>query len=191
MPVPHVRARSVLDFTAYLRKARPGVVEGILDRVPAECRRVLNDALPTSWISIEHSRHWVAGFVRAVGAPEARELTAEFTQQWVLRSPFLKSLAETMIRLKGISPETVIRVLPRALDATYRDFFKARLVELHPGRAIIALEELAPELLDTPEYFVLFSGGMEGTLRFMRRPGQVELTVDHRRRVARYSLSWT
>lgn len=176
---------------AYLRRVRPGVAEGILARVPADCRRVLDDALPTSWISIEHSRHWVAEFVRVVGAAEARELAADFTQQWVLRSPFLKSLAETLIRLKRVSPETVIRMVPRALHISYRDFFNARLVELHPGRAIIALEELAPELLDTPEYFVLLSGGMEGTLRFVRHPGQVQLTVDHRRRVAHYSLSWT
>lgn len=162
-----------------------------MDQIPEASRQTLNDALPTSWISIEHSRYWVVGFVNAVGVADARELAADFTRQWVLRSPFLKSLAETMIRLKGISPETVIRLLPRALHISYRDFFNARLVELLDGRALLALEDLAPELIDTPEYFVLLTGGMEGTLRFMRRPGRVELTLDPKRRVARYSLFWT
>ncbi len=151
---------------------------------------MLDDALPTSWISIEYSRHWVVEFVRTVGVADARELAADFTQHYVLRSPFLKALAETMIRLKGISPETVIRLLPRALHISYRDFFNVRVVELLHERAIIVFEDLAPELLDTPKYFALFTGALEGTLRFVRRPGRAELALDPKQRVAHYSLSW-
>ena len=105
MAVPHVRARSVLDFMAYLRKTRPGLVESIFERMPQESQRALTDAVPTSWLSIEHSRLWVADFVREVGATDAQELAADFTHHWILRSPVLKALVQSMIRLKGIGPE--------------------------------------------------------------------------------------
>jgi hypothetical protein len=181
----------VQDFIAYVRKVRPGVVEGVRERVPPEILRVLDEALPTGWLSIECSRHWVAEFVRQVGTRDAAELVADFTQHWTLRSPVLKGLAESMIRMNRIRPETVMRMLPRALHMSYRDFFTAKLFELHAHSAVLALEDLAPEVLDTPEYFVLFSGILDGTLRLVRRPGKVELVLDRHHKVARYALTWT
>ena len=175
---PSVRARGVIDFVSYLRTTIPGCAERVLARIPPDSQQACEHALPTDWLSVEHSRRWTQAFVAEVGPERAREAFADFIEGWIVRSPLLKPLAEAVIRISGMSPAAVIRVIPRALAISYRDFFEPRVLEIEDRRAVVLLESLAPEVASCPAYLVVFSGIFEGAIRFAGRGGKVTVTLE-------------
>jgi hypothetical protein len=188
---PSVRARGVIDFVSYLRSTIPGCAERVFAQLPPESRSALDGSLPTDWLGVEHSRRWVQAFVDDVGPERAREAFADFMKGWVVRSPLLKPLTEAVIRISGLSPAAAIRVMPRALAVSYRDFFEPRVLEIDEHRAVLLLESLAPEVVACPAYLVCFSGIFEGVIRFTGRRGSVAVTLSSDQTSARCEFTWS
>jgi hypothetical protein len=186
-----VRARGVIDFVAYLKTALPGVAERVLAKMPPATQNAYASAIPTDWLSVDHSRRWIQGFVDDVGPERAREAFADFMAGWIVRSPLLKPLAEAVMRISGATPAAAIRVIPRALSFSYRDFFEGRVLEIGDARAVVVLESLAPEVAACPGYLVAFSGIFEGVIRFTGRRGTVEVTLNDEGTAARCVFDWS
>lgn len=186
---PAVRARSARDALHYLDRYRPGATQEARGHIPPESLRIIEESASTAWIPIEHDRHVPRSVVAVFGEQEAVRCFAEFLPSH-LESPLLRSILHGTRRMFGLSPGSFVGVAPRAWQLVYRDCMTLRVLDRGRNGAVLAMEDIAPEIMAESAYFISFEGFFSGFFGLCGVEGEVELTVESARNEAVIRFYW-
>lgn len=184
---PAIRARSSRDslFWADNYEGADGRVRAAM---PAESREVVEHALPTAWIPIEHDKWVVRAIVEAHGREGARQCWRDFMQDHA-NAPMLRGILQMSIRMFGLNPGSIAKIAPKAWGNVYRGFCDFRPGERGDKSAALLMEDIHPDVLEVEEYLLCFQSVFEGFCDIFGG-GTVEMEVDRPRRSARLQLHW-
>src|SRR5690606_7911229 len=121
MGEPAVRARSAQQALAALPKFAPDADARVRALVPAEVLHEIESSAPSAYLPLAVDAHLVEGIVSGLGEHDAERFWRGFVVEHV-RTPGLKPLIDTAVRLFGVSPGTFFWALTKGLDQSYRDF---------------------------------------------------------------------
>lgn len=149
MSDPRVQAGYMKDIAAAL-----GRLGGGGERVRAadpELIREIEDAPRSAWLPVSMNVRWVAAVETAHGWPHALEfLAARVKEQF--GNPLFRSFVEGGVRVLGLEPGSLVRLLPRGLSIVFRDCGEWSAVRTSDTsselRAAHLPKELAAEALD-------------------------------------------
>ncbi|NLY94096.1 MAG: hypothetical protein GXY23_08700 [Myxococcales bacterium] len=176
MSEPAVRARSAQQAFEYLASFEPDALARVRAEVPDEIIKAIESAPPTSFLPLSLDGLLVRGIVRGLGEERAERFWRSFVVEHV-RTPALKPLIDTAVRLFGVNPGTFFWALAKGLDQSYRDFGKKDL-ERDTGFARFTLSDFHPELLRFPEYFVALRAICGAMIDLARADWSLESSVD-------------
>lgn len=108
-----------------------------------------------------------------------------------VEQPFVKGLFDTTVRLFGLGPGAVLRVMPKAWATISRDCGRMEVGDIDPAGTTIRMRDLPV----AEPHIDLFATGYRATFRgvidIFRRPGDVELlSYDRSARESSYRLRW-
>jgi hypothetical protein len=185
---PAVRARSAQDWLEYLEKIQPGLRERVIERIPEPSREIITTAPRTEWIPLEHDRYVPWATIEEMGEEAAVESWRLFLKSHI-QAPIFRTLAESMVRLFGLTPSTFVRLLPRAWNQAYRDCCGVEVIETGENRAHAAFTEVATGILEWEAYLISWRGVLGGAFAIMDIEGELQMRVNEDR--ARIDAVWT
>ncbi len=186
---PGIKAGSALDTLAYLDVYRPGSREQVLERMPPDVRDRFVNASRTEWLPYERDRHFVEAIVEVFG----RHGAVDFVRSSVERhfdSALLSTVVHGAMRLFGLNPSGLLRMLPRAWPMVYRNVAKPRIVEYTSNTCTVVFEEFHPGMLESSGYQASVEGLLWGVLDVCKRDGEVHFEVDPAHRQIRAEVRW-
>jgi len=188
MPEPAVRA----TWSQRLLRSISGLPEPTRERalrdVPVAVLEAIASAGRLEWIPIEHHVALLDGAHDALG-----DRYVEFYRRMVvdnLKDGMLSSLVSGGIRLFGIGPDTLVKVLPRAFATMARGCGELRFERLAANAGtLVELRGLPPALRQRDTYGLTIQAVLEACYAIGRRTGSCELdTTSLRAGVLRYHM---
>jgi hypothetical protein len=151
MAEPAVRARSAQQAYEALDAFRPGTRDRVRDLAPEQVAAI-EASIPSAYLPLSVDGPFVMSLVKTLGEEEAERFWRGFVVGHV-RSPGLRPIIDTAVRLFGVNPGTFFWALTKGLDQSYRDFGVKRL-ERDASFARFTLSDVHPEVMRYPAYFV-------------------------------------
>lgn len=185
-----VKARATQELLAFLDVYSPGMTELIRQRVPPEPLARLEAAMPAAWIPIDDARFVIEAVVDEVGG-QAPELWRRYMSQHFVRAAWLRTFVEGMIRILGLSPATMIRMIERGWSTTYKGFARLEASSIGDGTATVVMHSVEDRLFEFPAYHQVFKGVFLGALDVASAKGRVDFTVDERDGTVTYEIYWS
>jgi hypothetical protein len=173
---PAIRASAVHDSLAYLDKFEPGARERVLAAVPAASRAIIDSTPSTGWIPIEHDHWTVDAMVDIFGRERAIECWRQVLIELVDR-PLLGGFVANMLRVFGVSPISVVRLLVKGWPLVYRDVCDPKLIASADGQPTIRFESIAPAIRRHSNYLHCWHGVCAGYAAIARVRGDVTFEV--------------
>ncbi len=118
MSDPRVQAGYMRDFADSL--ARLGADGERLRAADPELFREIAEAPRSAWLPIALNLRWVEAAERVFGWPNALEFLAARVQDQ-FANPLFRTFVEGGVRLLGLDPGALVRLIPRGLGITFRD----------------------------------------------------------------------
>lgn len=118
MSDPRVQAGYMKDVVASL--ARLGSDGERMRAADPELMRAVEEAPPGAWLPIGLNLRWVEAAERAFGWDGALVFLAARVREELAR-PVFRSFVEGGVRLLGLDPGALVRLVPRGLAITFRD----------------------------------------------------------------------
>ena len=157
--------------------------------IPGPSLAVIDSALPTSWIPIEHDQHVPIAIIAVLGLPRADRFWRWFLCDH-LRSPLLRTLTDASIRLFGLSPSSLMRLTPRGWNLVYRDFCSPQMLDYGTEHATLQLRDMAKQVIESSAYLASFRAVFGGFLDMCKVEGSVAFDVDRPEQTVRVRLYW-
>ncbi len=168
---------------------REGLTAALRAQVPEHVLARLDEALPSGWMPISESRYLVQAVVNELG-PDATTLWRRYFSEHYVRTPALRTFATAAVRLLGLSPNAFLRIFRRGFESAFRGVASVDVTETDARSAVVRFEDVAPIMLEHPQYFLVFEGSFEGILDVAAATGTVEHQVDRGRRVVEFDVRW-
>lgn len=172
-----------------LRERDEQVHDEVVARIPEASLDAIVNTGRTGWIPIEHDHHLPDALVAVLGNKATAALVAEAVLQHT-EAPILKTMISGAIRLFGLNPASLVKVLPRAWSLVYRDFFTLEVVDREDTSASLKLIDIHPEVFRYPNYFVTWDGIFDGIFALTKADGMHRLALDEETRSGTWRLEW-
>ena len=185
---PGVRARSAQDWLEYLERIEPGLRAKVVARIPEPSRSIITSAPRTEWLELQHDRYVPWATIEVLGEERAVANWRLFLKSHI-QAPLFKTLAESMVRLFGLTPSTFVRLLPRAWKQAYRDCCDVEVLQTESNRAHAAFVNVTPEILEWEPYLTSWRGILGGVYEIIGTDGDLDVQVHHD--LARVDVEWT
>lgn len=174
-----------------------------VSRLPAHRRTAIEAGCGAAWTKIaqapavswidEATYNTLTDTIRKnLGDDETRNLYRALGRR-IIHSPSFQSFIESVIRLLGMSPHTLLKATPRARESVVRDSGTLTYVHVGPRMAKLILRDFPPSTYRSGTTAVLLSGTFLGLLDVagMQRSAKIELTdVDLKAGHTTFHLSW-
>lgn len=118
MSHPRVQAGYMRDVADSL--ARLGADGERLRAADPELFQAISEAPRSAWLPVAMNVRWVEASERVFGWPNALEFLAARVQDQ-FANPLFRSFVEGGVRLLGLEPGALVRLIPRGLGITFRD----------------------------------------------------------------------
>lgn len=174
MSDPAVRATWSLRLLRAIHGLPPPVRDRALRDVPPAVLESLARAGRLKWIPIDHHAALLDGVRDALGA----EYVGFYRQMVVgnLEDGVLQGLAAAGLRLFGVGPEAMMKMLPRAFALVLRDCGSFEFESRGAGQGtIVELHGLPPRLRTRDTYALTIQAVLEACYVIGRRAGTCEL----------------
>lgn len=163
-------------------QVRAAISKGVIDDVESATR--------IAWLPLEHDLEISDAVERVAGTVRRREW-ARTSMLLSMRGPLLEPMWRAALRVFGVSPGALFRVVPTGWAAVYRDVGR---VTHEPGTdtAYITVSELPDVLVHNEAYLHGICGTFQALLDASRVPGTVEMeSFDKRRSTVKYKANWS
>jgi hypothetical protein len=161
---------------AYLDKFEPGARARVLAAVPAPARAIIESTPSTGWISIEDDHWTVDAMVEIFGQERAIECWRQNLIALIDR-PLLGTFVEKMLRVFGVSPVSVVRLLVKGWPLVYREICDPKLIAAADGQPTIRFENIAPAVRRYSNYLHCWHGVCQGFAAIAGVRGNVTFEV--------------
>jgi hypothetical protein len=156
---------------------------------PTETLDALEGGSRMAWFPIEHD-HWVVdGIIGVLGREQAIRLWRASVPD-IVDKPLLRTFVSGMLRVLGDDPARIIGLFPKAWPLIYEGFSELTLNTESSTQVTVVFDQLAPQLRTYPNYFVSWTGIVQGLLELAHVEAEVELTIAPDVRSARARCSW-
>jgi hypothetical protein len=186
---PATRARSAQEVLSSLDEHTPGLSERVRARIPAESLAVIDRTAATGWIPVEHDRWIPQATIEELGEVDAVAYLRSFLGGH-MRTPLLRAILDGAIRMFGMSPGSIVRMLPRAWSLIFRDQCRVEIEARDAHSARVVLHDVAPEVIEWSAYPISFRAFMLGIIDLVDAEGEVTMEIDVARRRLVYSMRW-
>jgi hypothetical protein len=174
-----------------------------VSRLPAHRRDAIRSRCGTAWDKIEQAPpiSWIdevtyntlTDSIRSqLGDDGTRSLYRALGRR-IIHNPSFQNLVESVIRLLGMSPHTLLKATPRGRDSVVRDSGTLTYEYVGPRAARLVLRDFPVSTYKSGTTAVLLSGTFLGLLDAagMQRSAKIELTnVNLQAGHTTFNLSW-
>lgn len=105
-------------------------------------------------------------------------------------SALLSTVVNGAIRLFGLTPVGLLRMLPRAWPMVYRNVAKPKLTEQTSTSCVVEFEEFHPAMLASRGYQASIEGILRGVLDVCKRDGEIHVEMGPDLRRMRAEVRW-
>lgn len=157
------------------RRVRAAIRPDTLDAIEGASR--------VEWLPVELDVEVTEAIERALGAEACRQWAREGLRI-SMETPLLRPVVDGVVRLFGLSPEHLFRVVPRGIGQVYRSVGEMRFISRGPGEVALVWERLAAPVVPSVPFFDGTAGAFEAVFDITKRSGSVTLEehdVDARR----------
>lgn len=188
---PAVRAISVQDALTYAEKFQPGAMRRIRSMIPDDVLANIDATPKLGWVEVKDEVYVPTSIWSVLGDEDATEMILEFLESH-FQITLLGSLIELTRKLFGLTPRSVLRVLPTGWRLIYRDFCDVTVSDTGERSAEVVLSRLSQTTIASNAHTSLFRAHFLGILRLTGLEGKVEiLEIDRSAGRIRYALSWS
>jgi hypothetical protein len=142
-----------------------------------------------SWIDVEHDRHLASAIVEELGEERAVEYFRWLMTQ-MLDTPLLRASWTAAVRVFGLSPATLVRAVPVAWPAVFRNFGIPKVGVATAQSAKLELVQVPEDVLQVPAYLTAFGGLFAGLIDFCDARGECDAQLDVDQRRMGFTLRW-
>ena len=195
MPVAHdrrpaVRALSIQDVLAQLDSYRTGLSKAVRALVPDDVLETIDRAPRMSWIDVEDDIWVPSAFFEVLGEEDATEMLRNFMASH-FEGPLLRPMVQGTVRSLGLTPVSLIRMIPVGWRLAYRDVCRPRVAETGHERARLVFEDVAPTVIESDAYPRSFRAILLGCFDVTRHEGEVEIDEsDEKERRLGFRCRW-
>jgi hypothetical protein len=186
---PAIRARSCQDTLAYLDVFAPGKRAEVERRLDPDVRETIEATIGSAWIPIEVD----AAMARTILAVLGRDETLRFLVRYIthhLDSPLLAGPVKTALSLLGATPGSLVKWMPRATSAIYRDLFELHIDVLEPDRATYHYDVLSDVFFAEPVYEIVVEATMRALFVITGAAGEVRVRREVSPRTFAVEATW-
>lgn len=156
---------------------------------PALCR-CFDEAPLLGWVPYSVDVRMAEGIAQRRGMEGLRDFVLGNTAE-ALQAPSLRPLLEGALRVFGVSPATLLRVMPDLWRVGYRHVLEPRIEADGPRAVRLLGTAVCDELLECKAAHVVLSAQAEGAMRVANARVQLgPVEVDHARRTLSLRGSW-
>ena len=152
----------------------------------------IEQSQPVSWLD-EATYNALTEAIRAeLGDAQTRNLYRALGRR-IIHNPGLQQFIESVIRLFGMSPHTLLKATPRGRDSLVRDSGTLFYENVGPRSARLILRDFPPSTFRSGTTVILLSGTFLGLLDAagMQHSAKIAMTdVDLQAGNATFNLSW-
>ncbi len=188
---PATRARFAQSIVAEVKRLPSGQRTAIEQRCGDAWDRI-EQSQPVSWLD-EATYNALTDAIRSqLGDEETRNLYRALGRR-IIHNPGIQQFVESVIRLLGMSPHTLLKATPRGRDSLVRDSGTLIYENVGPRAARLILRDFPPSTFRSGTTVVLLSGTFLGLLDAagMQRSAKIEMSdVNLQAGHATFNLSW-
>jgi hypothetical protein len=173
---PAVRTSNAKDYLDFLARFHPAVHRHVKVTVPQEILDLIENGVRTDWIPVELDGQYVDAVFKFMGHDAMKAASRQFLAQTLIKSPMMRSLFDGALRVFGVNAGSLLKVLPSGFRQSYQDAFELR-IDRGDREALVAFEDIAPELLHFPAYAVIWEGLFLGIYDLAKAEPQLEFKV--------------
>jgi hypothetical protein len=130
---------------------RPGTRDAVRALVPPRSLEVIDEAVDSSWLAVEH-HHWVVdGTLKVLGVEQA-VASWRTGMRAVFQRPLHKFFVAAAVRLFMNEPGRILQLIPKGWPLAYRDFCTVSYHRTGMQQAEIHFDDIAPQALAFPGY---------------------------------------
>lgn len=174
---------------AFLERQDAEVAARVFAGIPAPSLAALKDAPPTEWVSWEHDKYFPESVIREFGEERAHQLWRAYLPTH-LKSGRFRNLVDSAIRLFGLKPSSLIKVLPRAWSQSFQGFCELEVTQAAHRIGRLSMTNIPPCIEDWPSYAFSHKAIFEGIFDITKVEGEIEVKSEpafHRRE---YIFRW-
>jgi hypothetical protein len=183
---PQMRSGYFKQGVKALSALPAGERERILSAVKAETLAVIERDVDVGWVDLGVNADFTEAVYRVVGARGTRAYGRRVGNS-SFETPILRSMMEAAIRLFGVGPAGLYKLMRRSWSGVYRNCGEVE-VEARPGNGVHIVLHDAPELMRAPPYLESISGGLEAIFDFCSVAGEVR--PEPRRGGIEWTVTW-
>ncbi len=181
-------AHSILEEVQRLPASRRAAIE---KRCGAAWDKI-QQSQPISWLD-EATYNALTEAIRAELGDEGTRSLYRALGRRIIHNPGIQQFIESVIRLLGMSPHTLLKATPRGRDSMVRDSGTLTYESVGPRAAKLILRDFPPSTFGSGTTVVLLSGTFLGLLDAagVQRSAKIELSdVNLKAGHATFNLSW-
>ncbi len=182
---PGVRAAAIHDVLEYLDTYSPGLQDEVRATIPGDVQDLIDSTSRMGWVDVEDDIFVVSGIWEVLGDADASEMMSRFVVRH-LELPYLKTIVTNTARMFGLSPSSLMRMLPIGWGLVYRNVCTSKLASLSVGKAELAFEAMAPSAIRSEAYLSHFRAVLESLFRITEVKAEVVIQ-DRRLGVQHYA----
>lgn len=132
----------------------------------------------SAWLPVDLNVRWVEATAHVFGWPQALDfLAARVSDQF--ESPLFRSFVQGGIRVLGLDPGALVRLIPRGLTLVFRDCGEWTAARTSASSSELRVKGLPAALAREGRWIESIGGSALAMLRLSRTPGRVWLAEHH------------
>ncbi|HEY8119981.1 MAG TPA: hypothetical protein VII78_01585 [Myxococcota bacterium] len=176
MSDPRVQAAYMRALSVSL--ARLGAAGERVRAADPELFRIVAEAPRSGWLPVALNMRWVQAVAHVYGWPDALDfLAARVLDQFA--NPLYRGLVHGGVRLLGLDPGLLVRIVPRGLSVTFRDCGAWTAVRTSRSSVELRASELPKEIASHARWLESIGAGALAMFAVCRVQGRVRL-AEHR-----------
>lgn len=170
---PRVQAGYMKDVAASLVKL--GADGERVRTADPELFREVHAAPRSAWLPVSMNVRWVEAAERAFGWPSALEFLAARVQEQ-FGTPLFRSFVEGGVRLLGLDPGVLVRMIPRGISIAFRDCGAWTAARTSEASVELRVANLPKELAAHARWIESVGAGAIAMFSLCRVTGRVHLS---------------
>jgi hypothetical protein len=173
MPDPRVQAGYMRDIAVSL--GRLGAEGERVRAADPELFAAIAEAPRSAWLPISLNVRWVEAAARVYGWPNALDfLAARVRDQF--GNPLFRAFVEGGVRLLGLEPGSLVRMVPRGLNIVFRDHGTWSAARTSADCIELRADELPKEVAANARWIESIGAGALAMFALCGLPGRARLT---------------
>jgi hypothetical protein len=171
------------DSFQFYSREYPELYRHLLRSLPADVLAILQSGARTGWVLVEVDVLYVDAVLQFLGREPMKAALRRFIGGTLVKQPILRSVIQGVTALFGVGVGPLLRAVPPGMDQSYRESFALR-AEHRASEAHFVFDDIAPELLRSEAYFVVWEAAFLALYDLARAQPRVELRADRAARRA-------